>query len=193
MDRFCSNCGIKLEQGVAFCGFCGAKIENDSSVQHGSNSIQHNVQPLVSQGRYFEDKTIVEMFFKQNGRLNRLRYFKRSLVVGVIESLLIVLGAVILLEPWEDTNSAFEGYSIICGLIALYPEFCLNVRRLQDLDKGKDMAYWFAGAGALTVIGSSLESGKGAIVALMYLGCALYLTFAEGTKGENQYGSDPLK
>ena len=97
------------------------------------------------------------------------------------------------LKPWELTNSTYEGFTILCGLVALYPEFCLNSRRLEDLDKPPQMAYWLAGVGAIAVISStSFESGKGAILGLIYLVAALYLLFAEGTRGDNQYGPDPL-
>ena len=133
------------------------------------------------------------MFLKRTGRLNRLRYFKRSLVIGIVNVVLVMIGEAIFLDQWELTNSAYEGFTILCGLVTLYPEFCLDCRRLEDLDKPPQMAYWLAGVGAIVVISStSFELGKGAIIGLIYLVATLYLLFAEGTRGDNQYGPDPL-
>lgn len=37
------------------------------------------------------DKTIPEIFFKREGRLNRWRYFKRNVVLGIISSFIMVV------------------------------------------------------------------------------------------------------
>ena len=188
VERFCSNCGTKLKEGAAFCGSCGARVgSSDEKVQKEPDR-QHRHQ-LGTSG----DATVNDMFFKMNGRLNRLPYFKRILVLFLVELVLYILGSVVLLEPWEESNSTRDGFKTVCGLIALYPELCLNVRRLQDLDKGKDWAYWIAGVGAIASMSSNFfDTTKGAVLAVVYLGITVYLMLAEGTKGENQYGPDPL-
>lgn len=198
MSHFCSNCGAKLEQGTIFCGSCGTKVEDvvtseEKIVQQPIQQPNYHTEAVNTQLGYQEESTFQEMFLKRTGRLNRLRYFKRSLVIGIINIVLVIIGGAIFLKPWELTNSTYEGFTILCGLVALYPEFCLNSRRLEDLDKPPQMAYWLAGVGAIAVISStSFESGKGAILGLIYLVAALYLLFAEGTRGDNQYGPDPL-
>ena len=145
------------------------------------------------------DNNFEDIFFKRNGRLNRLRYLKRNLAIFGINFLLILVGTILLLGEYEDTNSTFEIYVTICGLLMLYPRYCLDVRRLQDLDGDTDWAKWIAGMGALAIIdperlvaGSGLIGLLGIFVVLAYVGISLYLVFAPGTKGDNKYGADPL-
>lgn len=122
---------------------------------------------------YIPDKGFVETFFRINNRINRKRYIKRMLaLLGItfilaflVNFSLLIVGADILAE---DT---LEG---ALGLLTLIPSLALMIRRLHDLDRP---AWW--------VIAT--------FVPLLNLVLWLYLLFARGTYGPNQYGADPIE
>ena len=122
---------------------------------------------------YIPDKGFVETFFRISNRINRKRYIKRMLaLLGItfilaflVNFSLLIVGADILAE---DT---LEG---ALGLLTLIPSLALMIRRLHDLDRP---AWW--------VIAT--------FVPFLNLVLGLYLLFARGTYGPNQYGADPIE
>ena len=122
---------------------------------------------------YEPDKGIMETFFRINNRINRKRYIKRMIALVVIS---FVLGFVLnfalaimgkeMLE--EDTLAS------VLGLLTLIPSLALMIRRLHDLSRP---AWW--------VIAT--------FIPLLNLVLGLYLLFARGTYGPNQYGADPIE
>ena len=145
-----------------------------------------------------KDIGVVENFFKRDGRLNRLRYFKRMILIGVIESLLlgviIVMNVNALFEMSPNGMIAFKAASIV-GLI---PIFCLTVRRLHDIDKDESLAYVFCALNVATTISIDEKFLTAEPSMLMNLASSvsavigLYLLLCSGTEGDNKYGSDPL-
>ncbi|MBR1807455.1 MAG: DUF805 domain-containing protein [Selenomonadaceae bacterium] len=124
---------------------------------------------------YVEDKSIAEMFLTTNGRLNRLRYFKRALVIGVASTILAFAIVAATMTPSGDDISmlGYVLFAVMC-LVTAVPHFMLMIRRLHDLDK------------------------DGLFVLLMLIPAvnsifALYLLFAPGTRGANKYGADPIE
>ena len=219
MVKYCTKCGAEVNDKAKFCGKCGAKLsENNESTQstQSTQSIQskqstqntqstQNIQSTQNtainsssqETRYVEDNTITEMFLNRSGRLNRLRYFKRTIALNVFWIVMILLGTAVLLEEWEYTSTPYEVYCVVLGLAKLFPEYCLNVRRLHDLDN-EDLfiAKWIAAMDALTIFLSAtgddfMESSKGIVMLFLYLIFTLYLLFARGTKGDNRFGADP--
>lgn len=146
------------------------------------------------------DKTFQENFLKLEGRLNRLRYFKRNLALSVMQFLIGFVGMMFLLGDQETSNTAFDIFNTIEGLIFLYPQYCLNVRRLKDFEGNLSIAIYVAVIGAVFILLSNVSgfvdamaSWKGAIGSLFYVAVTLYLLLKPGTKGSNQYGADPLE
>ena len=145
---------------------------------------------------YTEDKTMQEMFIKTTGRLNRLRYFKRVMVVTVATLAIGFPFFMIFSDEWGNLTSFGNMITIIIGIIALFPMYCLDVRRLQDMDKDNTIAKISFVISAITVIIApddvfTMDTSI-AIVYLVNGAIGLYLLFSPGTKGENKYGPDPL-
>ena len=122
--------------------------------------------------RYIPDEGFVEIFLRYDNRINRKRYIKRvfalvgiSFILGIVVNIvLMILGA----DISEDTLAR------ALGLLPLIPSWALMMRRLHDLNRP---GWW--------VVGS--------LVPLLNFVLGLYLLFAKGTDGANQYGPDPLE
>ena len=121
---------------------------------------------------YVPDKGLVETFFRINNRINRKRYIKRifalvgiSFIFGLVVNIpLAILGV----DVSEDTLAR------ALGLLTLIPSLALMIRRLHDLNRP---AWW--------VIAT--------FIPLLNLVLGLYLLFARGTYGPNEYGPDPIE
>ena len=156
-DTFCSNCGAKLEEGTNFCPSCGKSFQYE------------NLPP------YQEDKTISEIFFTAKGRLNRWRYFKRSMLLIFLEIVLAIIIAVAFFDPSGEDLTPM-GYILLFIMIAIFlpVHYLLAARRLHDLNK----TGWLC----LVMMIPAVNAPFG-----------IYLLFAPGTVGANQYGADPLE
>lgn len=147
---------------------------------------------------YVEDKTAEEIFLKRDGRLNRLRYFKRIVAVYLIFIVVSFPAMMIFSDDWGNLSSFGELLVTAINLASLFPLYCLDVRRLHDMDKDETLAKISFGLG---VIGAFVASNSdpfdlsptATIVYLVETVIALYLLFSPGTEGENKYGADPLK
>ncbi len=146
---------------------------------------------------YVEDKTAEEIFLKRDGRLNRLRYFKRILAVYLIMFLILIPVGAIFGDDWGNLSSFGELLVTGINLVALFPLYCLDVRRLHDMDKDETLAKISFGLGAIGAFVASNDpfdlSPTEMIVYLVETVIGLYMLFSPGTEGENKYGADPLK
>ena len=105
---------------------------------------------------------MIQKYFSYTGRLNRLRYFLRILVVMILASVLGTLLAQI---------TPYLAYPV--SAIATVSAVMLGIRRCHDLDRS-GWCYLLMFIPIIDFFG------------------ALYLLFAAGTPGPNQYGADPL-
>lgn len=145
-----------------------------------------------------KDKGFVENFLKRDGRLNRWRYFKRSMLIAFI-TLIILFGIIIVDINVLGQLSSFRNISIkILFIVIQIPIFCLTVRRLHDMNKGEMLAYIYITIELLTLIfmgndflvtePSLLED----ILDVVSFLIALHVCLCPGTRGKNKYGEDPL-
>ena len=148
---------------------------------------------------HVKDSGIAENFFRRDGRLNRLRYFKRSMMIALV-SMIVVLGIILM-----DVNALGHLSSFGNGLIKFFsaavqiPIFCLMVRRLHDMNKDETLAYVYIAMSLSTIIfqgndflvtePSQLEN----VITFVNGILALYILLWPGTKGDNRYGADPLE
>lgn len=124
-------------------------------------------------------KYFFEMYLSFNGRLNRSRYFLYGLTVGIIIALAYVISIIVMVDPptvgTYITLVIYISILIICSISGT----SLSIRRLHDLDK----------TGWLVLIELFSLIPVLRIISAIF---SLYLLFAPGTKGPNQYGNDPL-
>ncbi|MBQ7629358.1 MAG: DUF805 domain-containing protein [Selenomonadaceae bacterium] len=227
--NFCPNCGAKLKANAKFCGSCGEKIistqtenlppmpyENSKSVAEvkpqsvqdifanaKSNSYNPPPKPKYNFSQdevYKEDTTIMKTFFSTGGRLNRLRYFKRTMFIGIMGTILMfcVIGYAV---SSRNTESA----TVLVGMLMLpcwVSSYCLNVRRLKDIGKIFDSELSESSiqlmAGSLFIVEfismflSGLSGHAMIVTDSIILVCNLYILFKPGVVGSNKFGSDPL-
>ena len=184
--KFCTKCGATLSDEAVFCDKCGNRALNEPA------------SPMIamdSSMSYVPDETIQDMFFKLNGRLNRMRYFKRYMVYILTLTILVM----ILSNIFDD-----ELITLI-STASFYISYCLDVRRLQDLNKDATLARIILVFAIISnVVGLSADEyatdselmgvlGLQTLLWLPILPIQLYLLFAEGTCGVNRYGADPLE
>lgn len=192
---FCPTCGTKSADGAKFCPGCGGALGNGNvGVQAVPMQQAINVAPQQPVGQYRgapqqvytqgapaqyppqaarPENGIKEMFFSFEGRLNRQRYLLRVLALGLVDSIITFVLESLMMGAFLSGSS---GAAIVMGLLFLLiavffmiAGISLGVRRCHDLDKSG----WYLLAGILIIPG-------------------LYLIFAKGTEGQNQYGPDPL-
>ena len=224
--NFCPNCGAKLKSNAKFCGNCGEKIisaqsENFSPMPYEISKSVTEVKPQsvqdifsnakassytpppqpnynFSQGEvYREDTTIKEMFFSTDGRLNRLRYFKRGLVIGIVGTILMLCVIVYGVSSLNTETTAL--FSMTVMLPCWVSSYCLNVRRLKDIGEilGSELSESSIQltAGSILIIDllSMFLSGYALIGAYSIIFVfGLYILFKPGVVGSNKFGPDPL-
>ena len=158
----------------------------------------------------FSDPSFRGMYFSFHGRLNRKRYFWRSVVIAAI-CIGCMIGAGFVL----GIGTAVEDMGflvipaclalIIVGIASMVSRVSLMIRRMQDLGWAPGVVYGYVAATiAWAFIEPLLSAGaeadpfgvwgilRGAGV-LFFLIVGLILWFKKGTDGPNAYGPDPLE
>ena len=146
---------------------------------------------------YVEETTLGEMFLKRNGRLNRWRYFKRRVVLGIAITMLLTLGYRIFGYEFGQVNTPYAGiYNTVLSLLFVIPTYCLNVRRLQDMNRGKIIALVYAAISVamafMDFTGVNYQLYLALTLATMSFAISGYLLIAPGTLGKNRYGLSPI-
>lgn len=207
MAKYCSNCGNKVSETSKFCSSCGFAISKEKEELEDKQEtiinepVAENIVAVSKNGKYIPDDDLKKTFFSMKGRLNRLRYFKRIIVLGLFDMFLCMI-----------IETAFydgELLEILLMFAVLYPQYCLDVRRLHDLDKGNGLALGKLMLGLFSTLfmlmygfdalvnptAFAIDGGVLRLMGLIWvvgIGMGLYLLFADGTKGKNKYGPDPL-
>lgn len=145
---------------------------------------------------YKEDRTLQEQFLKTEGRLNRLRYLKRNLVLLLVWILICILFVLIFSDDMGNLSSTGNILSSVIGIGMMIPSYCLDVRRLHDMDKDSTLAKISFVLGLFMIFINDEDpfnpSVAGLIVSSVNFIVILYFLFVSGTKGANKYGADPL-
>lgn len=124
---------------------------------------------------YRKDIGLLENLFKTDGRLNRLRYFKRSFGILFLYVILLTASVAIFFEPSSGDIAATGLISIVVlSILFAIGSICLTIRRLHDLN----LTGWLCLLMTVPAVNTAFW---------------IYTTFAPGTFGANQYGGDPLE
>lgn len=149
-----------------FCPSCGSKYDEGASYCSNCGA------ELSKKVYYIPDKGFIENFLRYDNRLNRKRYIKRTLaLLGVAFVILFIVAPVLVIIDVGDMGDAILNWLAIA---IMSPNIFLSMRRFHDLNKPG----WWALASVVPLVNVIAE---------------LYLLFAKGTAGENQYGTDPLE
>ena len=118
--------------------------------------------------------SILKEIYTTEGRLNRLAYLKYMLLLALIAGLsTFVLSSMATFLTGDPNGSLVKAVTAIWGLVAGVGNVMLMIRRLHDLGR----------SGYFALI---------AIIPLIGFIFSIYLFFAPGQVGWNQYGADPL-
>ena len=130
------------------------------------------------------------MFLKTTGRLNRLRYFKRNVVVVLVAFIAFFLGAASL------NSYDFNTFIKITSILLMPFIYCLNVRRLQDMNYDNKLAIVLLVIQGIQISEMDMmrytSSLVGSVTSIISMIVGLFLLFKDGTHGTNDYGADPL-
>ncbi len=148
-----------------------------------------------------------ETFLRKDGRLNRLRFFKRTILsscIGLVPYIIIFI--VLNLNPENINHTAMLG--ILYTAFVAYLDYGLIVRRSHDLSRD---VYWYkyikddeeflakvnTGMQALRILALFYEMATYTNLPYqIYFICDIVvygLWFAKGEVGTNEFGTDPLE
>ena len=118
--------------------------------------------------------SILKEIYTVEGRLNRLAYLKYMLLLALIAGLsTFVLSSMATFLTGDPNGFLVKAITSIWALVAGAGNVMLMIRRLHDLGK----------SGYFALL---------AIIPLIGFIFSIYLFFAPGQVGWNQYGADPL-
>lgn len=178
-------------------------VAQTSSSYNPQPSPQQNYNPLGTVQPYTPDEDFHDLFLKSEGRLNRLRFFKRSMLASLIASIpLFLILATDSTVIYHETSTKM----IVVQLVMIFINACLHynliIRRCHDLSStswwakqiaqsDSVLANVYVGFAVISAIATMANTSHDPGVACQG-GLLLYLLFAKGEVGPNKYGSDPL-
>ena len=144
-----------------------------------------------------------KIFLSSEGRLNRLKYFKLTMILGVVGAILSIGVGGIFGDGPENITDSEKNLCMLISLGLLVPEYFLNVRRVHDFEGNEFLPKLMFGIGFYAIVFTSGDSDDFANLSeylsdwsmLDYVITALdlYMLFYPGTQGANMYGEDPLQ
>jgi uncharacterized membrane protein YhaH (DUF805 family) len=192
MENYCTQCGSKLAPGSRFCSNCGAPVTGEREASFDALSQSNGTKDgRVDFSRFPSykvgtGKTLREKYFSTKGRLNRKRYFLRSLALAGMTFLICVAIFMImfcLVFQMADNHVSLPQllFTSVIPLIGMLlfavpqvSSIMLAIRRSHDLGKSGEYVLW-------------------SFIPLAGLYFAFHLVFVKGTTGPNEYGPDPLQ
>jgi len=144
------------------------------------------------------NETFTEKFFTTTGRISRMTFLKRELML-----ILMAFALVFLVETCFIAYTLFgatlpEWTAVIVPIIFLaiwIPDYCLNVKRLHDFGKDSTLAKLFLGFGIMANVyyiafpsAIDLLTPFTIFDSVVNLGFFAYLLYMRGDEGANEYG-----
>lgn len=143
-------------------------------------------------------ETLQEKFFTTTGRIDRLTFFKRLMMLIGAGFLLTFISAIITIpiEYSLGIQDSMLSNIAMCGvmLATFFPEYCLTTKRLHDIGQDETLAKIFIGIGILELgltfaaVGTTiyLIAEALSVVSLIF---TIYLLFKKGDNNANEYGA----
>ena len=135
-------------------------------------------------------------FLTAEGRLNRWKYFKLVLILGVIQLAMLLTIELIFSDEWGNVSPFIENLITVISVAVLLPYYFLTVQRVHDFNQDDTLAKFDAAISFYLIVFTPEEpllwSTQDFIICFVGAVLSLYILFKPGTRGENQYGADPL-
>jgi len=221
-SKFCNNCGTPVDvsaannQGTQSNGGAqdtlnnlqqsGEKLVQDGQklAQEGMQAVNQYIQNMQFYSPTMNDVGIVENFFSFKGRLNRLRYFKRLLIIEIIYLVVELLVRELFGDPffgYLDTGGQIVFFLVTMAYGASF--LCLSFRRLLDIKDLRKAALPITGVLALMILIIACSANVGLetlfdsradtfftiALGVIYL-AELVLLVLPGMVGPNEFGPD---
>lgn len=170
---FCGKCGKKTEDSARFCDNCGKELmtggrnKPTSEVEFGMSTTPHVLQKPIK-------NDMKSNLFSFKGRLNRSRYFWRSLALALPNACLYALTVIMGFSLGLEIMLVIMALSFMISAICFVSSLSLTVRRAHDLNKGGRYVWWL-------------------LLPVVNLFVMYKLLFVKGTEGSNDFGEDPLE
>ena len=184
----CKKCGSQMPDDAKFCNTCGEKLENNDSLSINANESSQTAN-------YVEDVTIQDMILKTTGRLNRLRYFKRTLILGFIFGFIASFIGVFLTVSDICTPNEANFFASFISMTSVPLFYSLNVRRLHDMNYDNKIAIGFAVIQFIAIMQSLIyfiSNELFLMIVVINIIAGMFMLVMDGTHGRNDYGADPL-
>lgn len=137
-----------------------------------------------------DPQVLKAVYLSSQGRIGRLAYFGYGLAAGLIYAIIAAAVAMVL-APLIGIGAVLV--ILIVYLPFLYFQYNLAAKRFHDLNKPSQYAVYFMAVAFVSGVLIRFESLQmvGMLVNLLLLLVGLYLLFAPGTAGANDYGAAP--
>ena len=198
--------------------YAEAKANSQTQAQaepkYSQSQLSSYTPPVTT--NYKEDATIKEKFFSTEGRLNRQRYFNRTLLVNIAFLVVYVVISSAFSTPFGDVTPTGDALINLVAVAMLIPKYCLDIRRLKDI--GKFWTVPFMKSKDFTENTVQLTAAMYAVLALIDIyflsdldfnnirsvpyharqfnlvvsGFWLWMQCTAGMVGANRFGEDPL-
>lgn len=146
----------------------------------------------MSSEYYVQDHGLKEMLLNTEGRLNRKRYFKRSLLLFGIIILCTIIAAGVFSDAYGNPTSKMDTAIFVIAVLGCGCGYCLNLRRLHDIGGGNAKKIALVVLGIDLLFCFDISELLSTIMGVIALPISLYMLFYPGTTGPNEYGPDPL-
>lgn len=138
-----------------------------------------------------------EIYLTDTGRLNRLKFFKYAVILGIVEIIALTIIIAMFSDEYGFPTETGNTFSDLLLLASIVPYYFITVKRVHDFSKDSVLAKVLMALCAYMILIADdiyfLWGPLDYLVSLANTALTLYVVFKSGTKGENQYGPDPLQ
>ena len=131
------------------------------------------------------------IYMTDTGRLNRIDYFKYSVILGIAAIIVITILEEIFKDDFGGMGLFGKIVYLAVSLASLIPAYFLDIRRLHDCGYDVTLArvnFVLCANFCVPSFDVNTDTPFNTIVSLAVLLLGAFILFKPGTPGENQYG-----